>query len=217
MAKTETGTAFTWNVPNVLTIIRLILVPVFTVIFLTHPHEQDWRYLATLVFVIAMITDAADGHIARKYGLVSNFGKIWDPIADKALTGMGFVVLSIVAELPWAFTIVILAREWGITALRFVVLKYGVMSANRGGKLKTITQSIALPLFLLWLPEFGTWFDIAKWVFMWAALVLTVITGVDYLLEARRLKAASLKAGGPVDISKLREGGEIILLSADES
>lgn len=216
MSAPKAETTFSWNVPNALTILRLVLVPVFVVVFLAHPHDQAWRLGATVVFIIAMVTDALDGRIARKYHLVSDFGKIWDPIADKALTGMGFVVLSIVGELSWIITLIILAREWGITWLRFVVLKYGVMSANRGGKLKTITQSIALPLFLFWLPDLGVWFNVVKWAFMVAAFILTIVTGIDYLMEARRLREASLKAGGPVDISRLREGGEIILLSPDE-
>ena len=148
--KPEKLLGFTWNVPNALTLLRMVLVPVFVVIFLMHPHDQIWRLWATAVFVIAILTDSLDGHIARKYNLVTNFGKIWDSIADKALTDMAFIVLSIVGELPWWMTIIILVREWGITALRFAILKYGVMAANRGGKLKTLVQSFALIAFLLW-------------------------------------------------------------------
>lgn len=195
---TEKWLGFTWNVPNVLTLARIVLVPVFVVVFLAHPHDQTWRWWATAVFVVAILTDSADGYIARKYDLVTNFGKIWDSIADKALTGMAFILLSIVGELPWWMTIIILAREWGITLMRFVVLKYGVMAANRGGKLKTLIQSFALIAFLAWLPELGLWFEIIKWALMWAAFLLTVATGIDYLYEARRLRAASLAAGGPV-------------------
>lgn len=200
--KSEKILGFTWNVPNALTLLRMVLVPVFVVVFLMHPHDQQWRFWATGIFVVAILTDSLDGHIARKHNLVTNFGKIWDSIADKALTGMAFVVLSIVGELPWWMTIIILVREWGITALRFAVLKYGVMAANRGGKLKTLVQSFALIAFLFWLPELGTAFEVVKWALMWIAFVLTVVTGVDYLFEAYKLRKASLAAGGPVDITK---------------
>ncbi|WP_341728413.1 CDP-diacylglycerol--glycerol-3-phosphate 3-phosphatidyltransferase [Brooklawnia sp.] len=200
--KPEKLLGFTWNVPNALTILRMVLVPVFVVVFLMHPHDQGWRLWATVIFVVAILTDSLDGHIARKYDLVTNFGKIWDSIADKALTGMAFVVLSVVGELPWWMTIIILLREWGITALRFAILKYGVMAANRGGKLKTLVQSFALIAFVLWLPGLGVWFEVIKWALMWIAFVLTVVTGIDYLFEASKLRKASLEAGGPVDISK---------------
>lgn len=200
--KPEKLLGFTWNVPNALTILRMMLVPVFVVVFLLNAHDQPTRLWATAIFVVAILTDSLDGYIARKYDLVTNFGKIWDSIADKALTGMAFVVLSIAGELPWWMTIIILLREWGITALRFAILKYGVMAANRGGKLKTLIQSFALIAFLLWLPELGFWFDVIKWALMWIAFVLTVVTGIDYLFEANKLRKASLAAGGPVDITK---------------
>ncbi|WIY83640.1 CDP-diacylglycerol--glycerol-3-phosphate 3-phosphatidyltransferase [Propionimicrobium sp. PCR01-08-3] len=200
--KPEKLLGFTWNVPNALTILRMVLVPVFVVVFLLNAHDQPIRLWATAIFVVAILTDSLDGYIARKYDLVTNFGKIWDSIADKALTGMAFVVLSIAGELPWWMTIIILLREWGITALRFAILKYGVMAANRGGKLKTLVQSFALIAFLLWLPELGFWFDVIKWALMWIAFVLTVVTGIDYLFEANKLRKASLAAGGPVDITK---------------
>lgn len=192
---------FILNVPNILTLLRMVLVPVFLVVFLVNPHDQSWRIAATIIFLVAILTDLFDGKIARKYNLITNFGKIWDSIADKALTGVGFIVLSIVGELPWWMTIIILLREWGITAMRFAILKYGVMSANQGGKLKTVIQSVALTTFLLWLPGLGTWWVVAKWVAMVAGFILTVITGIDYLLEAERLRKAAKKAGGPVDIS----------------
>lgn len=203
-AGTEKILGFTWNVPNALTILRMALVPVFVWVFLANPHDQTSRFVATGIFVVAILTDSFDGYIARKYNLVTNFGKIWDSIADKALTGMAFVVLSIVGELPWWMTVIILAREWGITALRFAVLKYGVMAANRGGKLKTIMQSIVLIAFLAWLPGLGAWFEVAKWVLMWIAFALTVVTGLDYLREAHKLRSAALAAGGPVDLTASR-------------
>lgn len=196
---------FKLNVPNILTLLRIALVPVFFIVFLSHPHSQQWRFWATIVFLVAILTDLFDGKIARKYNMITNFGKIWDSIADKALTGVGFIVLSIVGELPWWVTAIILLREWGITAMRFVVLKYGVMAANRGGKLKTVVQAVALIMFLIWLPSLGALWYVPKWIVMWAAFLLTVYTGIEYLFEADRLRKASLKAGHPVDISTVEQ------------
>ncbi len=173
------------NVPNGLTALRLLLVPVFAWMLLSHPHDDLWRWGAAVVFVIASITDIIDGRVARKYGLVTRFGKLWDPIADKALTGMALVGLSIIGELPWWITIVILVREWGITLLRFLILKYGVMAANRGGKLKTVVQSVAIVWYLLPVPS---WLHAMGVVVMWAALMLTVLTGLDYCREAYVLR-----------------------------
>lgn len=173
------------NVPNALTALRLLLVPVFAWMLLSHPHDAAWRWGAAVVFVVASITDVIDGKVARKYGLVTRFGKLWDPIADKALTGMALVGLSIIGELPWWITIVILVREWGITLLRFLILKYGVMAANRGGKLKTVFQSIAIVWYLLPLPN---WLHLVGVGVMWIALLLTVVTGLDYCREAYLLR-----------------------------
>ena len=177
------------NVPNGLTALRMLLVPVFAWVLLSHPHDDSWRWMAALIFIIASITDIVDGKVARKYGLVTRFGKLWDPIADKALTGMALVGLSIIGELPWWITIVILIREWGITLLRFLILKYGVMAANRGGKLKTVMQSIAIVMYLLPLP---TWLHIVGVVVLYVALILTVLTGLDYCWEAYRLRKKAL-------------------------
>ena len=179
------------NVPNGLTALRMLLVPVFAWVLLSHPHDDSWRWMAALIFIIASITDIVDGKVARKYGLVTRFGKLWDPIADKALTGMALVGLSIIGELPWWITIVILVREWGITLLRFLILKYGVMAANRGGKLKTVTQSIAIVMYLLPLPS---WLHVVGVVVMWVALILTVLTGLDYCWEGYRLRKRALAA-----------------------
>ena len=200
---TEQQKVSNWNVPNVLTAVRMVMVPVFAWVLLAYPQDPTMRWVATAIFLIAIATDALDGNIARKYNLVTNFGKIWDSIADKSLTGGAFIVLSVVGELPWWMTIIILLREWGITALRFAILQYGVMAANRGGKLKTLVQSFALIAFLAWLPELGFWFEVVKWALMWIAFLLTVVTGVDYLYEAYKLRKASLAAGGPV---ALRDG-----------
>lgn len=192
---------FTWNVPNALTLLRLVFVPVLVVVFLLHPQDPAGRLVATGIFVMAVLTDSLDGHIARKYNMITDFGKIWDSIADKALTGVAFVLLSVVGQLPWVITVVILIREWGITALRFAILKYGVMAANRGGKLKTLMQSFTLVSWLPWLPTEPFWFIGLKWVLLTIAFILTVLTGIDYLFEARRLRAAALAAGGPVGVA----------------
>lgn len=177
-----------FNLPNALTVIRLILVPVFAWILFSHPTELLWRLAATAVFIVAIVTDAFDGRIARKYNLITKFGKIWDPIADKALTGTAFIGLSILGELPWWITLIILFREWGITWMRVAMLKYGVMVANKGGKLKTILQSIALILFLPGLPLLPQPLQWLAWAVMIAAFGLTVVSGVDYVREAVQLR-----------------------------
>lgn len=178
--------------PNALTVLRLVLVPVFLVLLFVAPSELSWRLGATLVFGVAILTDFFDGRLARKYNLVSDFGKIWDPIADKALTGAAFIGLSILQELPWWITILILVREWGITWMRVAMLKYGVMAAAAGGKLKTLLQSFALLMFLpglSHLPVFGQWL---AWLLMGSALVLTIVTGGMYVLDAWKLRAQAL-------------------------
>ncbi len=186
-----------WNVPNILTVIRIILVPVYVVLLFMGPEVFSWRLAATIVFLVAMLTDLADGFIARKYNLITDFGKLWDPIADKALTGAAFICLSILGELPWAFTVIILLREWGITWVRERLKKYGtVMAANKGGKAKTVTQTVALILFNLNLAFLPGPLQVIAWVLMWAALILTVVTGFDYLRHAWRIRRDALKGKG---------------------
>lgn len=182
--------------PNALTVLRLVLVPVFLWLLFIDTTSFAWRFTATVAFGIAILTDLFDGRLARRYGLVSDFGKIWDPIADKALTGAAFISLSILGELPWWVTVLILVREWGITWMRVRMLKYAVMAAAPGGKLKTVLQSIALLMFLpypIWLTAqtLPFWFWLA-WLVMGAAVVLTVVTGAQYVLEAMRLRAKAL-------------------------
>lgn len=183
------------NGPNVLTTLRLVLVPVFAWMLLAHGDDVGWRIATTAVFAVALLTDLIDGWWARKANLVTDFGKIADPIADKAITGMAFVGLSILGELPWLVTVVVLVREWGITLLRFVLLRRGVvLAANKGGKLKTVTQTIALILFLLPLPGYvwGTPLtpavvpELVSWLVMAAAVIVTVVSGIDYLRAASR-------------------------------
>lgn len=181
-----------WNVPNILTGLRLVMVPLFGWVLLAFPADPVMRWLSTAIFVIAIATDAVDGKIARKYNLVTDFGKLWDPIADKAITGMAFIGLSILGELPWWITLIILVREWGITALRWAIIKYGVMAANRGGKLKTVMQSVAIIMFLPGLAFLPVWWGWIAWAAMIVAFVLTVVTGLDYLREAAKLRARYL-------------------------
>lgn len=180
-----------WNVPNALTALRIALVPVFAWMLLAHPDEPGWRLLTTALFTVAILTDLLDGYLARKHNLVTRFGKLADPIADKALTGTALICLSIIGDLWWWITIVILVREWGITVLRFAMLRYGVMAAGRGGKAKTFVQAIAIILFLLPLDAVAPWAAIPALVVMLAAVVLTVVSGLDYVRAAVRLRRQS--------------------------
>ncbi|HEX3591027.1 MAG TPA: CDP-diacylglycerol--glycerol-3-phosphate 3-phosphatidyltransferase [Pseudonocardiaceae bacterium] len=180
------------NVANVLTVSRLVLVPVFLVaLFAGDGHQVGWRLVATGVFAIASITDHLDGNLARSRGLVTDFGKIADPIADKALTGAALIGLSLLGQLPWWVTAVIAFREVGVTLLRFWVIRHGVIPASRGGKAKTLVQIVAIGAYLLPLPG---WFDPVRFVLMGIAVVLTVVTGIDYVIRAIRLRARGKRA-----------------------
>lgn len=195
------------NVPNALTVLRLLMVPLFAWMLLAHPYDFNWRLAATAVFAVAIFTDFVDGHLARKHNIVTTFGKIADPIADKALTGMAFIGLSIIGELlgiqpdsgpagsAWWITITILVREWGITLMRFLVLRQGVVvPANKGGKAKTVVQAVALIASLLPLAEPFKW---GAWLLVLAALVLTVVTGVHYAVTMiRTMKQQKAMIGG---------------------
>ena len=175
-----------YNPANVLTAARIVLVPVFVVMVVASGMaDSGWRILACLTFCVASATDFADGWIARRYELVTSFGKVADPIADKALTGSALVLLSAYDRLSWWVTGLILVREWGVTALRFWVIRYGVIPASRGGKLKTALQIAAIAFFLWPVPEP---FDLVGTGLMVAALIVTVVTGVDYVFQALRLR-----------------------------
>ena len=176
------------NVANIITVIRILLAPVFVLLLLAdNGQDGALRWVAAGLFIVAIATDGIDGSIARRRNLVTNLGILLDPIADKVLIGGALVSLSILGELWWWVTIVILVRELGITALRFAVLSERVIPASKGGKLKTVMQSVAISLFLtpLW-TVVGDWVHIVNWVAMGAALVLTVYTGVEYLHRALR-------------------------------
>ncbi len=198
------ATPSNWNVPNALTTLRIFLVPFFGYALLVDGGESNgWRFVAYGIFAVAMITDKIDGDLARKHNLITNFGKIADPIADKALTGMAFVGLSIIGELWWWVTIVVLVREWGITLMRFWLVRHGVvMPAGKGGKLKTLTQVLALGLFILPLRHLsGGWDQVGEvvWygaaVLMAAAVAITVVTGVDYVMQGIALRREAARAG----------------------
>ena len=187
-AATPPQTVRVANIANALTLLRLLLVPVFAVaLFHGDGRDTTWRVIATAVFVVASLTDRIDGDLARKRNIVTDVGKLADPIADKALIGTALVGLSILDLLPWWVTIVILVREVGVTLLRFWVIRHGVIPASRGGKLKTLVQSIAIGLYLL--PLTGPVASLAVWV-MAAAVLLTVGTGIDYVARAVALRRA---------------------------
>ncbi|GAA4791435.1 CDP-diacylglycerol--glycerol-3-phosphate 3-phosphatidyltransferase [Actinomycetospora chlora] len=175
------------NVANALTLVRIVLVPVFLVVlFVDDGTSATWRWAAFAVFAVASLTDTFDGDLARRWGLVTDFGKIADPIADKALTGAALVGLSLLGELAWWVTITIAVREIGVTLLRFWVLRHGVIPASRGGKIKTMLQTVALGLAIMPLPAA---FAPVVAVLVFAAVVVTVVTGLDYLVRALRLRA----------------------------
>lgn len=179
-----------FNLPNVLTVARLVLVPVF--IWLMFMPGPSWRWAALIVFMVAAATDKLDGTLARSWNLVTDFGKLADPIADKSLVIAALVLLSWEGTLPWWVTAVIILRELGITVLRFFMLKIAVIPASKGGKLKTVLQMLMITLMLVpWdnvLASSGlTVMAWTIWVIMWLAVAVTVITGLDYLWGAWKL------------------------------
>jgi len=185
----QTANVSAWNIANALTGLRVLMVPVFAWLLLTDGGDNATLRLAAFgVFVAASLTDHLDGRLARSRGLITDLGKVADPIADKALVGMALVSLSLLAELPWWVTVVILVREFGITALRFWVIRFGVIAASPGGKTKTVLQTVAICLYLL--PWDGV-VALAGQVVMGAAVVVTVATGVDYVVRAHHLRRAA--------------------------
>ena len=180
------------NIANLLTAVRLVLVPIFLLFLLAGDgHQIKSRVIAFVIFAVAVLTDRLDGVLARNYHLETEFGKLADPIADKMLIGAALIGLSVLGDMPWWVTVVILVREIGITVLRFAVISRGVIPASRGGKLKTLVQSMAIGLFILPLNSWpGPWLTVA-WVVMGAAIVLTVVTGLDYVHSAMRSRTAA--------------------------
>ncbi len=181
-----------WNPANLLTMSRMVLVPVFVLALFTQGgSDPAWRVTAAVILGVASLTDRLDGNLARRRGLITKFGTIADPIADKALIGAALVGLSMLGELAWWITMLIAVRELGVTALRFWVLRYGVIPASRGGKVKALAQVVAIGLYVLPLPLAA---HPVRWAVMGIAVVLTVVTGIDYVVRALRLRAAGRRA-----------------------
>ena len=177
------------NIANIITVARILLAPLFIALLLADDGQLGaLRYVAAILFVVAIATDSLDGYLARSRNLVTDVGIILDPIADKVLIGGALVALSLMGELWWWVTIVILVREFGITIFRFIALRDRVIPASLGGKAKTIVQAVAISLMLFpfWLLV-GEWYRWAGWVAMGLALALTVYSGADYLWKAWRL------------------------------
>ena len=184
--------ASTWNIANALTVLRLVLVPLFLLaLFAGDGHDHGWRLLAFGVFAVASYTDRVDGQLARSRNLITPFGKLVDPIADKALTGAALVGLSVLGDLSWWITAVVMTREIGVTLLRFWVIRHGVIPASRGGKLKTLLQGLAIGFYLL--PLTG-WAATGRAWLMGLAVAVTVVTGLDYVGRALTFRQTSERA-----------------------
>ncbi len=169
-----------WTPANVVTVVRIVLVPL-VVAALVVDRDGGWRVVAAALFALAAVSDRLDGYLARRLDQVTDWGKLVDPIADKLLMGGTLVTLSALGSLPWWITVVIGVREIGITALRLAVLRYVVIPASRGGKVKTALQSVGIGLFVLPLDRLPGWLTSVAWVVILAAVVVTLVTGVDYL------------------------------------
>jgi CDP-diacylglycerol--glycerol-3-phosphate 3-phosphatidyltransferase len=179
------GRARIANLANILTLLRLVLVPIFLLaLFVGDGHQIAGRITAFVVFTLAVITDRLDGLLARNYGMATEFGAFVDPIADKTLIGSALIGLSMLGDLPWWVTVLILTREIGVTLLRLAVIRRGVIPASWGGKLKTAVQALAIGLFVLPLTKLSEPFLVAASVVMAAAILLTVVTGIDYVVSA---------------------------------
>ncbi len=183
VARSGDTPASTGNVANIVTVVRILMAPAFIWLLLADADRLGpLRYVAAALFVVAIVTDTVDGILARRQNLVTDFGKILDPIADKVLIGGALVALSILGELWWWVTILILVREFGITIFRFAVIRTRVIPAVASGKLKTVLQAVGISLLLFPFWTFlGTWELWIGWVIMGAAVVLTVVSGVDFV------------------------------------
>lgn len=186
-----------WNIANILTMIRIAMVPVFVWALLQESGDSVmWRLIALGIFVTAAATDKLDGYLARSRGLITDLGKILDPIADKVLIGAALIGLSILGDLWWWVTIAILGRELIVTLMRFIVIKYVVLPASRGGKVKTVLQVFAISAFLLPLAAMPYAFFVIASVLMGAAVAVTVYTGIEYLFVGYRAFVEGRKSDG---------------------
>ena len=188
-------TTSAWTLANTVTVARIALVPLVVLAVLADDGGGGWRWVAAGAFALAAGTDRLDGWLARRMDQVSDWGKLVDPIADKLLIGSALVVLSWLGELPWWVTLVILARELGITAMRFAVLRYVVIPASPGGKLKTVLQSVGIGLFLMPLDQLPDVVRVVAWVVLGAAVLVTVVTGVDYLRRGWAVRHEAVEHG----------------------
>jgi CDP-diacylglycerol--glycerol-3-phosphate 3-phosphatidyltransferase len=175
---------FAWNLPTFLTLLRITAVPVLAWLLLDFDGLGS-HLMATAVFVAASLTDLADGALARKYNQITSFGVLLDPIADKLLTGTALICLSIIGQLPWWVTAIIVIRELAVTALRLFVVRTEVIAASPGGKAKTVLQIVAISAYLIGLGSQPGWWILAA-LLMAAALVATVATGIDYFVRVLR-------------------------------
>ncbi len=178
-----------WNAPNIITGARIVATPFFIWMLLAdHGEMGPLRWAAAVFFVAAIATDAWDGHLARSRGLITDLGKLLDPIADKFLTGGALVGLSILGELPWWVTVVVLVREIGITVHRLFEARSVVVAAAWMGKLKTVAQSVAIALALFpFATVLGDWVVWVNIVTMTIAVALTIASGVDYVVNFARM------------------------------
>lgn len=175
------------NLPNSITLARIALAPLFVWVLLLNQAVGVWqRWIVVGIFVLAIATDGVDGAIARKRGQVTELGKLLDPIADKVLIGGALVTLSALGQIDWWITIVIMLREIGITAYRLAVIKDRVIPASGGGKLKTILQSVVVGLYLSPLGGAFELVGIFQLVLLYFVLAITVISGIQYLMAARK-------------------------------
>ena len=176
---------FAWNLPTFLTLLRIAAVPLLAWLILDF-KGLGTHLVAAAVFVAASLTDFVDGALARKYNQITSFGVLLDPIADKLLTGTALICLSLIGQLPWWVTLVILVREFAVTALRLFVVRTEVIPASPGGKVKTVLQIVAISAYLIGLGTLPGWWMIAAFL-MAAALIATVVTGIDYLVKVLRI------------------------------
>ena len=193
--ETATPRPSNWNAPNIITGARIVATPFFLWMLLAAPDSAAMRWGAAAFFVVAIATDALDGYLARSRGLITDVGKLLDPIADKALTGAALVGLAIISELPWWIVVVVLVREIGITIHRLMIASSVVVAADWMGKLKTVAQSVAIALALTPLAQLGgTWGAVFTWaniVTMTIAVLLTIASGIDYVVAYLRGRGAA--------------------------